>query len=338
MLYSLDWGHTDSLKKEKWLKTHQITSDQPFPGTLPENYSKWVNEMQFAIPQGLLEEIRHYSLRAEEEWGRKKLETKWEPIPTRGPAASYVLSAFTLVADCLYDPKTDNYSRDDKKILIPYILAYRFWNFQTKPDNLALYSGLNDLKANPLSNNFNDFIVNLELHMDLLREKKEKANKIIPNATLKDVLDNKRPYAFIKDITILSINLLKPKITRSNKGFILTAEFEGDPKKALNTMDTNQKITFSIKEENYTVVARFARILNIGGTPPPTITLEIDKLIVKEPDWIDDDTTSVKKISLNRIKEVRDEDLKANDDFNGIDMKPTFDADNSVCLRRKNHK
>jgi hypothetical protein len=347
----LDWTGVDSIKKERWLKTRPCQpSYQIFPGTIPEEHSKWVNELQYSIPQDLLEEIRHCSLRAEEEWGRRKPETRWEPIPTRGPAASYVFSAFTLVADCLYNPETDNYSRDDKKILVPNILAYRFWSFQTKPDNLALYSGLFDLKAHPRSNNFIDFIVDLDLHTDLLREKNV-PNKIIPNASLKDVIDYKRPSAFIKNLTVLRLHLLKPKIIRTSVGFILTAEFEGDIKEALNIVNLNHKFTFFIKEENYTVVAQRARICSIGGTPPPTITIEINKLEVQKPgsfvehikvikdsdDWRGDET-SVKKVDVNRIKEIRDEDLKANEDFKEIDMKSTNNIYNSICLRPKNPK
>ena len=345
-LYQLDWTDVDTLKKEKWLKTHQLTSDQFFQGTIPVFLKAWVDDMQFAIPQGILDEIRHCSLKAEEEWGRRKPETRWEPIPTRGPAISYVQSAFTLLADCLFDPETNNFSRDSRKILVPCILIHRFWSYQTKPDNLMLYTGFQDLKKYYEDKQITDtyflnFIGSLENHINSLQDKNEKApNKIIPNASLKDVLENKRASALLKNITILKIlHLLRPKIIRSSTGFLLTAEFEGDLKLAPSIMDSNHNFTFFIKEENYIVVAHGARIRNIGGTPPPTITIDIDNLEIQKPDRpflkvVKDPDESVKKVDVNRIKEVRDNDLKANQDFKEIDIKSGLsNAENAVYLR-----
>jgi predicted acetyltransferase len=56
--------------------------------------------------------------------------------------------------------------------------------------------------------------------------------------------------------------------------------------------------------------------------------------VIKDPNDWQSDETSVKKIDVNRIKEIRDNDLKANKDFKEIDIKSGLsNAENAVYLR-----
>lgn len=369
-IYQLDWARVDSIKKERWLKTHQVTSDQPFPGTLPKEYLSWTDDMFFAIPQGLLDEIRHCSLKAMEEWSRRKPEIRWEPIPSQTPVSSYVYKAFHLIADCLYDPKANGFSRDQKKILIPYALCYRFWCFQMDPDKMHVYTGLIDLKAcfenkkfDPLINLYYDFIGSLEVHNTSLMIMKEEASskKIIPNATLKEVLEKKRSSAFANATTMTvpdlgHIDLINVKFEQmQSPDFKLTAEIANYGEIRLGDIKVaSTPLAFKISDGSGQLLIDSSEILSVSGNPPPIITLRVYhciwdktgtfvkrhnmKVVEDHGDWRGDVTTSVKRVDKNRIKKVRDEDLNALDDFKEIDMKPTNPLYNSVCLRPKNHK
>ena len=368
-LYQLDWARVDTAKKERWLKTHQITSDQPFPGTLPREYLSWTDDMVFAIPCGLLDEIRHCSLKAMEEWSRRKPETRWEPIPCQTPVSSYVQKAFHLIADCLHDPQTNSFSRDQKKILVPYALSYRFWSFQIDPDKMHLYTGLIDLKAcfgnmkyEPFINLFYDFIGSIELHNTSLMIRNEKAPaKIIPEASLKDVLNNKRSSARANGAVITfpnlgHVDLVNVKFEKNHSqhssfkamDFKIFAEIANWEVIRLQDIKTSLiPLAFKICDDSCQILIDSSEVLSVSGNPPPVITLRVSHCIWEE-------SISIKKIKgqdpqiwpnnicktvdKNRIKEVRDEDLKALEDFKEIDMKSNFAADNSVCLRPKNHK
>jgi len=370
-LYQLDWSRVDILKKERWLKTHQITSDQPFPGTLPKEYLSWTDNMIFDIPQGLLDEIRHCSLKAMEEWTRRKPEIRWEPIPSQTPVSSYVYKAFHLIADCLHDPKTNSFSREHKKILIPYALAYRFWSFQLDPNKLQLYTGMVDLKEcfqkrlDPFINLFYDFIGAIELHIFSLLPNEKSPSKVIPNASLKDVLDSRRISACAGNAVVTIPNFGHLDLTNikfekfHSPDYKITAEILNYDAIRLQDIKTSSTpLAFKIADVSGQLLIDSSEVLNVSSNPPPIITLRVFhsiweetetpkksfverhniKVVNDEQDWRGDITTSVKKVDKNRIKKVRDEDLNANEDFKEIDMKSNFNADNSICLRPKNHK
>jgi hypothetical protein len=174
-LFNLNWEKNDLLKKDHWENSSRLTSDSIFPGTLPKKYKDWVDTMVFAISNNLLEEIRYCSLKASEEWGRKKPEY-WEPLPLNNATISYIMTAFNLIADCLYDLKTENFSRDERKAHIPYILAYRFWIYQIKPEKLEFYSGFNPFtRPFPATEKLNietELIEDLQEHAQILKNKK----------------------------------------------------------------------------------------------------------------------------------------------------------------------
>jgi len=332
-IYSLDWHHIDNVKKKLWENTRQCSpSPETFQGTLPVEYTVWTDAMRFAIPQGLLEEIRHCSLRASEEWDRRKPEIRWEPLPTRSPAVAYIQKAFNILADCLYDLSTRNYSRDGIKSLVPYALAYRFWCHQTKVDNLLLYTGIDDLKISlgtqsatdslfaknqTNTSTFTNFLDKIEKHIQSIRNSKkvEKAYaNEITSGTLKDFIMNKKASASINDAVIDfpnvgKISLSQIKLSRS-KGFSLKAELS----KIIPSEYTGVMITlpegFILKDESCEIEVTDFTLVSTSGTPPPVANIRIDKYktcLIMTSDSLNQirilyDSKEVKKIDQNKIK------------------------------------
>ncbi|KKN98492.1 hypothetical protein LCGC14_0146030 [marine sediment metagenome] len=56
------------------------------------------------------------------------------------PAIEYVYYAFYLLADCLYDLETKYFARHPLRSILPQILAFEFWWFQTGSGNILEHS------------------------------------------------------------------------------------------------------------------------------------------------------------------------------------------------------
>ena len=137
-LYRLDWSRLDSEREQHWVKklSERHTSDQTFiladyPGSLPEPYDLWVKSLIFSIPSRYLDEIRRVSRMAAIEWATERhFDTMIRDI-CLSPAIAYVYVGFRLLADCLYDAKTNYFYRGENKIIAPQALLYKFWAGQT---------------------------------------------------------------------------------------------------------------------------------------------------------------------------------------------------------------
>jgi len=333
-IYSLDWYHIDNVKKKLWENTRQCSpSTETFQGTIPVEYTVWTDAMRFAIPQGLLEEIRHCSLRASEEWDRRKPEIRWEPLPTRSPAVAYIQKAFNILADCLYDNSTRNYSRDGIKSLVPYALAYRFWCHQTKVDNLLLYTGIDDLKIslgaqtasdalfadNKINaSTFTKFLDEIEKHIQSIRNSK-KVEKAYANeitaGTLKDFIMNKKASVCVNDTVINfpdvgKISLSQIKLSRS-KGITLKAELGRVIPPEYAGVSVTLADGFILKDESCEIEVTEFTLVSTSGTPPPIATIRIDKYktLILATSHLKPGTNvypeyskEVKKIDKNKIK------------------------------------
>lgn len=129
-IYKLDWDPIDNTRKERCLKDAD-TSEVIFPGTLPEPYDSWVKDMLFAIPNMYMEEIRRCARLALIEWGASRpFDTMIREICLE-PAIYYVYVSFRLIADCLYDEKTEYFYRGEDKSFATQAMLYKFWSFQT---------------------------------------------------------------------------------------------------------------------------------------------------------------------------------------------------------------
>ena len=132
-LYRLDWSRLDSEREQRWLKWHSEarSSDQKFvlatyPGSLPEPYDSMVKAMIFSVPGKYLDEIRRNCRMAAVEWATERhFDTMIREVCLK-PAIAYAYTAFRLLTDCLYDPKTNYFSRQDEKAYAPQALLYKF--------------------------------------------------------------------------------------------------------------------------------------------------------------------------------------------------------------------
>lgn len=139
-LYKIDWANKDKACKKKFDDTrnaHQIE----MPELLPGRYETLAQELRFVIPAQYMKEIRRTSRKALMEWTEEKVFDNRIREICLAPAISAVRVAFELIADCTYDQKENYFYRGYDKIIIPYLLAYKFWLNQTTPALIRQYSG-----------------------------------------------------------------------------------------------------------------------------------------------------------------------------------------------------
>jgi len=138
-LYRLDWSRADSAREASWVKwagDGPSTSSTSFylckyHGTLPKKYDDWVKDMVFAIPQSYYDEIHRTARMGLIEWSTERhFDTMIREVCLQ-PAIGYIFTSFRLLADCIYDEKTNYFSRDPDKVIAPQALLYKFWSGQT---------------------------------------------------------------------------------------------------------------------------------------------------------------------------------------------------------------
>jgi len=102
-----------------------------FPA-LPPDEMKHTDETLYALTDNYRKEIIRNSKRAVEERNiERSFDTMIRDI-CQEPCESHVFVAFRLLADCVYDSETKNFSRDyDFRHMLPKWLLYRFWIEQT---------------------------------------------------------------------------------------------------------------------------------------------------------------------------------------------------------------
>ena len=138
-LYRLDWSRADAAREASWVKwagNGPSTSDSTFflckyHGTLPKKYDDWVKDMIFAVPQNYYDEIHRTARQGLIEWSTERhFDTMIREVCLE-PAIGYIFTAFRLLADCIYDEKTNFFFRGPDKIIAPQALLYKFWSGQT---------------------------------------------------------------------------------------------------------------------------------------------------------------------------------------------------------------
>ena len=136
-LYTLDWNPIDKTRRDRYVKSivdevKGIPIDKLYPfTTMPPPYNKWIKGLFFVIPHNYMEEIRRCARLGVIEWSTARpFDTMIKGICLE-PAIDYIFVAFRLLADCVYDKKTEYYYRGKDKIFIAQALLYKFWSFQT---------------------------------------------------------------------------------------------------------------------------------------------------------------------------------------------------------------
>lgn len=297
-LYTLNWLAIETIKEKT-------------PGIGPESLVSWTTDLSYAITNQFLEEIRHCSFEAAEEWDHRQISLIRNPLTqffTIAPVIAYVLKAFHLLADCLYDSETGYFSRSDKKLVLPYALAYRFWCYQTGAKALQACSCLKDLELY-----LNGLSQEPELQsfgMNLLKDIQDHTNKILemektqevspplkPNAVkyvrgdrkgvLSAFLSNAKASAELGNTIAFTIpevgkaSLLSPKLERSAKGITLTAELkcENSGEAFRKLTETQLKFTFPVTDGITSATVQFASVKSVSSTPPPMIIFDVQRIL-----------------------------------------------------------
>lgn len=134
-VYTLDWSYMDEARAKKWVKWRERWNDirtvDEFHGSLPPKYDEWVKSLQFALPMSYLEQIRKNTRDAVVGWGTEYHFDTMIRETCLKPAIANTLVAFKLLSDCVYDPETSYFSRNDNRIYATQAMLYKFWVGQT---------------------------------------------------------------------------------------------------------------------------------------------------------------------------------------------------------------
>lgn len=146
-LYRLDWTkHDETVKKkfEDWVK-NRYPNVTPEYTPFPEEYDKWLDGLQFSISRSYMAEIKRMTQMALLELNVDRPFDLGIRDRCLEPAVSFVFATFMLVADCIYDPKTQWFERSIRNSIARHIMAYKFWYRQTNDNNLYSYARVRDL-------------------------------------------------------------------------------------------------------------------------------------------------------------------------------------------------
>lgn len=137
-LYRIDWTNKEKTKKKtEDTRNHQIEMSEVLPG----RYESFIQDLRFIIPSQYMKEIRRISRKAFMEWTEERVFDNRIREICLEPAISAIRVALELIADCTYDQTENYFYRGYDKIIIPYLLAYKFWLNQTTPALIRQYSG-----------------------------------------------------------------------------------------------------------------------------------------------------------------------------------------------------
>jgi hypothetical protein len=91
-----------------------------------------LSRFKFKIDSNYMRQIKFHAKAAAECWDSPSDEGFDTVIRDwcREPAVAHVWAAFRLLGDCVYDPETKYFSREDSKVLASY-MAYAFWHMSS---------------------------------------------------------------------------------------------------------------------------------------------------------------------------------------------------------------
>jgi len=132
-VYTLDWSRKEEHDREHfndWVR-HTTKEKIPFVPALPTKWNTFVNTLEFAPNDAYITQIKRSTAFATMFWQeRYPFDTSVRDICLI-PAQGHAHVAFCLLADCIYDRKTNYFSHDPLKYYAYHILLWKFWQYQT---------------------------------------------------------------------------------------------------------------------------------------------------------------------------------------------------------------
>lgn len=136
----LDWLETVSINTKddevplfvaNWLPIDQMHNGKEGPRFLPADFENVISG-PFAIPGHYQREIQHYCITAAAEAARieRRFDTMLRDVCFK-PTVAAVNAAFTLLADCAYDPKKGYWDRSAYKRIRKHAMLWKFWAAHT---------------------------------------------------------------------------------------------------------------------------------------------------------------------------------------------------------------
>jgi hypothetical protein len=143
-LYRLDWTR----------KINKCNGGKP---ELSSEYEELLASLRFAISDGYIKEIRRCSRLAVHEWNTLRLLDTSLKLIYLLPAASYIEVAFRLLSDSAFDETKGYYYRKENKIILPYLLLYKFWKNQGTNAITFKFAQFSELLTISMNDNLQDY-------------------------------------------------------------------------------------------------------------------------------------------------------------------------------------
>lgn len=147
-IYRVDWEKFDRKIADKftdWKQQFWPEEDIPYVKPLPDVYEELLGEMVYSIDRQHMDEI-HYQVLAFWQTMSRVIDfgSHMDEI-CKEPAFAHMWSAFQILADCAFDIHQGRYLRGYKKIILPHVIAFKFWFRQTGRGYIWELSRLSEL-------------------------------------------------------------------------------------------------------------------------------------------------------------------------------------------------
>lgn len=132
--WALDWDHVDKYKQKEYTDSNNEhwpnARIDGVPGTLPEEFDTEIKSLVYQLPAAYRRSIEHFtSLFLLERNANYPFDTCIRDGCMRVSHAA-INTAFFLLSDCIVDPNTGSWYRNDKQ-LVECKLRYKFWRLYT---------------------------------------------------------------------------------------------------------------------------------------------------------------------------------------------------------------
>lgn len=148
---------------------------EPAPGDLPqlpEKYQKFLDSQVYAITAQYMQEITRTAAMGQLERNiERPFDTAVRDFCTE-PSRAFFEVSFRLIADCVYDPQTGKRPQDPLRFMLPQMMLYRLWQYQTGSGLPWFFSGLAEMETRQSESGMMDLRSHQSCHVEFLADMK----------------------------------------------------------------------------------------------------------------------------------------------------------------------
>jgi hypothetical protein len=144
-IFKLDWSNSEKKKKRNFDKWRE-NKDIEYVPSCSEYWSNYLDNLLFVIPNNYMYEINRCSNEAlREKTVKKQFDTMIRDY-CHNITETYIDVAFYLISDCIYDPKTNYFSREHDRRIVKAVMLWKFWAHQIGLGLIEYISKINKIR------------------------------------------------------------------------------------------------------------------------------------------------------------------------------------------------